>query len=174
MADKTGIEWTEQTPALRIRATAATRIGVTLAEYDSNRAAGLKWCTGCKKWHSRDAFATDRSRTDQLKARCRASAGRQQKATYVPKRRSAPGRRYVDARDGDQKQARRRVNHLVDVGILPHPNNVSCADCGHRWVPGQKRHEYDHHNGYAPEHHESVEAVCTTCHHTREQSRRTA
>jgi hypothetical protein len=168
------IEWTEQTPARRFRASAASRIGITLAEYDAKTAAGQKWCGGCKDWHPRGAFDADRSRSDGLKARCRAYVSRHSRAAYVPKGRPKPGRRYVPARDGDQKQARRRVNHLVDVGLLPPPNDVPCADCGHVWASCERRHEYDHHLGYAPEHHEDVEAVCTTCHHTREETRRAA
>ena len=76
------------------------------------------------------------------------------------------------AREGDYRQARRRVNYLVDLGLLPRPNNLPCADCGHVWKPGQLRHEYDHHLGYDAQHHEDVEAVCTPCHHDRETGRR--
>ncbi len=46
-----------------------------------------------------------------------------------------------------------------------------CADCGHVWAEGERRHEYDHHNGYAAEHQLDVEAVCTVCHHAREKAR---
>jgi hypothetical protein len=64
------------------------------------------------------------------------------------------------------------VNYLVEARLIPHPNELPCVDCGHEWAPGQRRHEYDHHLGYAPEHHEHVEAVCTLCHHRREDERR--
>jgi len=171
MAD-TAIDWTDRMPPLRVRAAAAARVGLTLAEYDAKVATGEKWCTGCKAWHQRDAFASDASRTDGLAARCREFVNRKGRSDYVAKERPALGRRRVEARDGDEKQARHRVNYLVDAGLLPRPNTLPCTDCGHVWQPGERRHEYDHHLGYAPEHHEQVEAVCTTCHHAREDSRR--
>jgi hypothetical protein len=37
--------------------------------------------------------------------------------------------------------------------------------------PGKRRHEYDHYLGYAAEHHEHVQAVCSKCHHEREEKR---
>ncbi len=157
--------------------TAAARVGLTLAEYEARIANGEKWCTGCKAWLPRGSFVADLSRGDGLKARCRDCDTRAAIAVIVKPLRLSPiwrGRRYVDARDGDQKQARRRVNHLVDMGLLPRPNTLACMDCGHVWARGQRRHEYDHHLGYAPEHHEDVEPVCTTCHHVREENRRAA
>lgn len=66
------------------------------------------------------------------------------------------------------------MNYLVDAGLIPDPNDLPCADCGHVYTPEGRRHEYDHYLGYAPEHHEDVEAVCTTCHHARETERRAA
>ncbi|MFF5261307.1 hypothetical protein ACFY4C_20385 [Actinomadura viridis] len=66
------------------------------------------------------------------------------------------------------------MNYLVDAGLIPDPNELPCVDCGHVYTPEQRRHEYDHHLGYAPEHHEDVEPVCTTCHHAREAERRAA
>ncbi|HUR74416.1 MAG TPA: hypothetical protein VMZ00_09070 [Sporichthya sp.] len=173
MSDNSSIEWTDETTR-RIRVTAATRLGITLAEYDRRVAAGEKWCGGCRNWHPRASFSTDRSRGDGLAKWCTTYTSTRSRASYQKRPRPTPGRRFVDARDGDQLQARRRVNHLVDVGVLPHPTTVPCTDCGHVWTFGERRHEYDHHLGYAAEHHEDVEAVCTTCHHRREEERRAA
>lgn len=93
-------------------------------------------------------------------------------ATYIPK---GPPEHYgplpLPARDGDRLQARHRVNVLVRTGHLPRPNALPCADCGHIWADGERRHEYDHHRGYAAQHHLDVEAVCSTCHHRREEQR---
>ncbi len=75
-------------------------------------------------------------------------------------------------RDGDKKQARQRINVLVRTGRLAHPNDLPCRDCGHAWKPGERRHEYDHHRGYAAAHHYDVEPVCTTCHAKRDSSRK--
>lgn len=75
-------------------------------------------------------------------------------------------------RDGDRKQARQRVNVLVRTGRIPHPNTLSCVDCGHIWKEGERRHEYDHHNGYGPEHHYDVQPVCTLCHAKRDNARK--
>lgn len=173
MSDNTAIEWADR-PAHRVRATAAARLGISLAEYDENVAAGKKWCGGCRTWEPRDAFAADRSRGDGLMSHCRQSRNDAARSTYVPSRGPEPGRRFVAPRDGDQKQARRRVNYLVDAGLIPDPNELPCTDCGHVHEAGERRHEYDHHRGYTAEHHEDVEAVCTTCHHARENVRRAA
>lgn len=71
-------------------------------------------------------------------------------------------------RDGDKRQARQRINVEVRTGKRPHPNQLPCADCGHVWEEGERRHEYDHYKGYAPDHHYDVESVCTVCHSTRD------
>jgi hypothetical protein len=171
MSTVTKIEWTDHTP-LRTRATAAARLGISLDEYDERRAAGEKWCGGCRAWQRRDEFGVDNSRGDGLAKWCKSYTSTKTRSTYQPRPRPQAGRRYAAARDGDQKQARGRVNHLVNVGILPDPNNVPCTDCGHVWMDGERRHEYDHHLGYAAERHEDVQSVCTTCHHARENARR--
>lgn len=160
--------------AAGVEKTSAARIGVTLEEYRERVAAGGKWCGGCKAWHDRSEFAADRSRYDGLTANCREYRLRRSRERYQPRPRPLKGRRYAAARDGDQRQARGRVNYLVDAGLIPDPNDLPCADCGHVYTPEGRRHEYDHYLGYAPEHHEDVEAVCTTCHHARETERRAA
>lgn len=58
-------------PPQRVRAAAATRIGVSLADYDRRRAAGEKWCTGCKRWQPVAEFGSDSSRADGLAKWCR-------------------------------------------------------------------------------------------------------
>ncbi len=79
-----------------------------------------------------------------------------------------PARR-TPARDGDKRQARRRVQTLIDNGTLPRPDAVTCVDCED--APGR---EYDHHLGYGADHHEDVEALCAACHHKREADREAA
>lgn len=74
-------------------------------------------------------------------------------------------------RDGDKLQARQRINVEVRTGRRPHPNTLACVDCGHKWKKGERRHEYDHHNGYAAEHHLDVEPVCTLCHAKRDSEK---
>lgn len=141
----TGIQWTDETKT--------------------------KWCTACKSGHARAAFGKDPTRSDGLATRCLAS----RRVTN----RKQPGYRkgtfrhgwLAPARDGDQKQARRRINYLVEQHRIPHPNAVPCTDCAHIWEPGERRHEYDHHLGYSPEHQLDVESVCSSCHHTRERAR---
>lgn len=71
-------------------------------------------------------------------------------------------------RDGDKRQARRRINVEVREGRRPHPNTLPCVDCGHVWQVGERRHEYDHHLGYAAAHHYDVVPVCTICHAARD------
>lgn len=70
--------------------------------------------------------------------------------------------------DGDRRQARQRINVEVRTGRRPHPNMLPCVDCGHIWRPGGRRHEYDHHLGYAAAHHLDVQSVCTICHALRD------
>ncbi len=149
---------------------AAARIGVSIDYYDRKTAAGEKWCTRCKAWHLLAAFGRDLSRFDGLTAVCVSARKQFSRERYTPKPRPKPGRKYVAARDGDRFQARGRVNHLVNMGILPDPDERPCIDCGHVAGDGV-RHEYDHHLGYAAEHHEHVEVVCLLCHRKREAGR---
>ncbi len=79
-----------------------------------------------------------------------------------------PGPAPKPARDGDKRQARHRVNVEVRTGYLPAPNSLPCADCGHVWSAGERRHEYDHYKGYAAENHLAVQPVCTLCHAKRD------
>lgn len=74
-------------------------------------------------------------------------------------------------RDGDREQARQRINVEVRSGRRPRPNDLSCVDCGHRWSPGEPRHEYDHFMGYGAEHHYDVQAVCVRCHVARDSQK---
>ena len=83
-----------------------------------------------------------------------------------------PGPAPRPPRDGDKKQARQRINVEVRTGRRPHPNTLPCVDCGHVWEPGGRRHEYDHHLGYAAEHHGDVQSVCTPCHAKRDSLRK--
>lgn len=77
----------------------------------------------------------------------------------------------VELRPGDRKQARRRVNYLVQAGRIPHPNDLPCVDCDHVYQTGERRHEYDHHKGYDTLQAQlDVVAVCTTCHHLRDNN----
>ena len=69
-------------------------------------------------------------------------------------------------RAGDKIQARARINTQVQNGLRPHPSTLACVDCGH--LGDDLRHEYDHYKGYAAEHHEDVEPVCTKCHTQRD------
>ena len=78
-----------------------------------------------------------------------------------------PGPAPSPARDNDRQQARQRINVEVRSGRRLHPNVLPCTDCGHIWKQGERRHEYDHHLGYAPENHLSVQSVCTSCHKKR-------
>lgn len=149
---------------------AAAAAGVSLGEYQRRRAAGEKWCYGCRSWLPNGAFRIDRSRGDGLTATCAGCRSSASKARYVPKPKKPRGW-LVAARSGDKKQARRRINYLVEQGKIPRPNALPCTDCGHVWTDGERRHEYDHHRGYESETQLIVEPVCTTCHRSREKKR---
>lgn len=153
---------------------AATRVGLGLNEYRDRLNEGLRYCYRCVDWQQASEFGRDASRSDGLARACRESVKAAARARYTRRRRPQPGRKFVAARDGDFLQARRRVNYLVEIGLLEPSNSLPCTDCAHVWSDGERRHEYDHHLGYDAEHHEDVEPVCTTCHHSREDERRAA
>jgi hypothetical protein len=159
--NKTSIEWQ--------LLTAAKRIGVSREEYMHRLSLGEKWCTQCKAWHARSAFGIDATRGDGLSARCLASKRVKQRTIRFPNRK----RGWMEqARDGDKRQARRRVNYLVEQGRMPRPNDLPCFDCGRSSSPGAARHEYDHCQGYSSNHQLDVQPVCANCHRKREAARR--
>lgn len=136
--------------------TAAIRLGMTIDEYLEKRAAGQKWCSGCKSWHPTQDFPRNRNRSDGLNAECLvAKLGKRKSPRHRP-----------------QASARTAVYRAIRKGILPLPSSLPCTDCGHH--DSDKRHEYDHFAGYNLENRLSVEVVCTTCHADREIRRRGA
>jgi len=151
---------------------AAAYLGLSFEEYTAKIEAGEKWCVGCKAWHPVAAFGVDKSRGDGLSTICISGRKEKHRAKYIRRPRTSKlGAFFVPARDGDKEQARARVNHHIKVGLLPDPNALPCADCGHVCTEGERRHEYDHHQGYAAEHQLDVEAVCTICHRARGDAR---
>lgn len=146
--------------ALKLSARAT---GLTVDEYLVKIKNGLKWCTGCKGWHHYSLFGLDSSRRDGLSQFCFSYRKILYKRMYKPRSRiSKKGERFSSPRDGDKKQARARVNHLVYIGLLPNPNSLECSTC--HGGKKSKRIEYHHHNGYSKEFHEDVIPVCSTCH----------
>jgi hypothetical protein len=114
---------------------------------------------------------TTENRAEPGRKRCRPCRNSAQRERYIPKGRPLrSGPMPVPARDGDKRQARKRVNQMVLCGRLPRPNDVPCFDCGHRFN-GTMRHEYDHFLGYAAHHHLAVQVVCSRCHHRRAEER---
>jgi hypothetical protein len=150
---------------------AARLLGTTEQQYRRNLDAGNKWCVACKRWHPKESFGRDSSRSDGLAVGCRDGRNIKHRLRYVKRNRPEKGRAFVPARDGDRKQARGRINYFVHAGILDDPDNLPCVDCGHQYAPGGRRHEYDHYLGYAAIHHEDVQAVCSRCHYHRERKR---
>lgn len=131
------------------------------------RRADVKWCIGCKAYHLKTVFGSDKSRYDGLASKCKKFKRDDERARYTPKPRPQKGRRFVEVRENDKKQARRRVNYLVEANIIRHPNEIPCTDCGHVYEKGERRHEYDHHKGYKKEFHQDVQSVCSVCHKKR-------
>lgn len=131
-----------------------------------------KTCSACAEPKPDDEFAKDSSRPDGLTYWCKACRNDRSRRNHTSRATGAkPGPERFPERDGDQRQARRSVNHLVEIGQMARPNDLPCTDCGHVWSLGERRHEYDHHKGYGTGHHLDVEPVCTTCHHDRETGR---
>lgn len=157
---------------------AAGRIGVSVDTYLSNIALGLKWCMKCRSWSSRNNFCSDSTRGDGLSSTCKScsSTGRPIGWRGSPAINPAHGRSGpapLPARAGDKMQARHRVNVEVGGGRRPHPNSLPCADCGHIWSGGERRHEYDHYLGYDAPNHLNVQSVCTLCHTARDNKKMT-
>lgn len=152
--------------AAGVAKTAARRSGLTPEEYEARRAAGLKRCVACREWRSIERFGNDATRGDGRSATCLDCGNERSRVTYRPvplEERLRLGPPRIAARDGDRKQARARINADVDGGLRPDPNDLFCALCGHKGP--DRRHEYHHAMGYAPEHHNDVLALCTRCHH---------
>lgn len=159
-----------QTQEGAIKARAA-KLGMTVAQYNE-RTVLEKWCTDCKGWHPREEFGADASRSDGLSAHCLKSRhtghprGWHEKPAINPIT-GRPGTTPKPARDGDKLQARARVNHEVDEGRMPDPDDLTCTDCGHIHEAGGLRHSYDHYLGYSAQHQLDVQAVCNSCHGKR-------
>jgi len=85
--------------ALGTRKAAATRVGVSLVEYDSRLLAGEKWCHACTSWHPRSEFGTDRHRADGLAAVCRRARERTKSGPTKAERREAAARGEAWCRD---------------------------------------------------------------------------
>lgn len=144
----------------------AAKAGVSLAEYQRRIASGEKWCYRCREFkRASEDFSIDRARHDGRKSICLVCSKEIYNATYQPKNNPGPfGPKPKPSRDGDRKQARSRINHLVADGKLAHPSTLPCALCGHIWQERDSRHEYHHHKGYAAAHHFDVIALCNPCH----------
>ena len=144
---------------------AAKKLGLSLDDYLQHIRNFEKWCSICKKWHGINTFGKDITRGDGLVPACRDSRNKKLRDKYTPKPRKR-GRRFANARNGDKFQARGRTNYLINIGLLPSPNDLPCVDCGDIY-DGKARHEYDHYLGYTEDNHDEVEAVCSKCHHKR-------
>ena len=148
----------------------ARRHGLSIEDLQERLASGFRHCQRCCEWLPVADFGVDRSRYDGVARICSGCRSRRDRAAYVPRPGPGKGRRFVPPRDGDKLQARRRVNYLVEAGLLPHPDTLACADCGD--LRSGKRHHYDHFKGYAAVNHEVVEPLCVSCHLKREWRRR--
>lgn len=129
-------------------------------------------CSRCDVIKGAEGFHSDKSHRDGRTSVCRQCRNIHARSNYTvkdqPERHGplpAPGR------DGDKLQARHRVNRAILAGDLPPPNCLPCIDCNHVWRTGERRHEYDHHLGYAAQHHLCVQPVCTLCHSKRDNAR---
>lgn len=132
--------------------------------------SAIEWTDAtCRKC---GAVLTEQSRVEAGRLLCKPCKNSKSRAAYVKK--GHPGRRgwLVPTRDGDKLQARRRVNYLVEQGLIPHPEDLPCFDCADEVFSRRYRHEYDHAQGYDGENQLYVEPVCAKCHRNREEARR--
>lgn len=75
---------------------AAKRIGMPHKDYLANLKAGLKYCTGCKKWLNRSCFYKNRARGDGLDSHCsdcRSTMGGCNKRSFKGRYQGRPGTR---------------------------------------------------------------------------------
>lgn len=154
---------------LRNTKTAATKIGISVEQYLQSVESGLKWCSSCKTFLSRDFFFDSTTRSDGKVNQCKGCTNIRRRNRYKqthPKKKA----RGLPPRDGDKPQARYRVRNQVLQGKLPHARTVPCTDCGH--IGSDRQHEYDHYLGYAVINHLDVQCVCVPCHRKREQRRK--
>ncbi|MFF8412896.1 hypothetical protein [Streptomyces omiyaensis] len=68
----------------------ARQIGVSDSEYLERLERGEKWCGGCRSWHPRSKFGSDRSRGDGLQPRCKESLRRPRPAKTALQRQAQP------------------------------------------------------------------------------------
>jgi len=80
------------------------------------------------------------------------------------------GQRPKGFRDPVKVKAQKVVYREVRAGRMKRPDAFACTDCGH--TGPDRRHEYDHHKGYARRFWLVVEPVCSVCHSGRERRRR--
>jgi hypothetical protein len=145
-----------------------SRHNISVDDFNKKTSDGLKWCTKCKCWHNKNNFGKDSSRKDGLASSCVAGRRVLYSETYIKTgKTSTMGRRFKEVRCFDKSQSRHRVNHLVEIGLLPNPNHLPCSDCGHSVLSDGKKHEYHHYNGYDANNQETVIALCIKCHRTR-------
>ena len=148
---------------------AADKIGISVEEYLQNVNSGLKWCSTCKTFLSRDFFFDSTTRRDGKLTQCKECARVRRRNNY---KQNPPKKMNCNSlqRDGDKIQARYSVRHQIRSGKLPHAQTLPCIDCGH--IGHDLLHEYDHYLGYAGINHLNVQCVCNPCHRKREQQRR--
>lgn len=130
----------------------------------------IEWTDAtCRKC---ECVLTADNRVELGRRLCKACKNSAIRARYV--KRGHPGRRGWQAatRDGDKKQARRRVNYLVEQNQIPAASDLPCFDCADMLPTDGGRHEYDHAKGYDGENQLYVEPVCQRCHRNREEARR--
>jgi len=114
---------------------------------------------------------TPQNRVEHGRRLCKSCKNATVRTRYV--KRGRPGRRgwLAPTRTGDRLQARRRVNYLVEQGLIPPPEELPCTDCADMLLTDGGRHEYDHAKGYGGENQLYVEPVCQRCHRNREELR---
>lgn len=144
--------------------TAAAKCGVPFDEYVSLIESGRKCCTDCRKWKDRGEFASDRSRWDELAAKCSACAGRRYNASHemVSADEHAHSGPVAETPSGDKVHARRLIAMQVSRGHRPRADSLHCVRCGHKG--DDRRHEYHHHMGYSEHHAFDVMPLCVDCH----------
>ncbi len=144
---------------------AASHYGISVDELVRLRDAGLRRCSNCKRWKALQDFHINPKQSQGRSNICRRCEKQRRDDTYFPlpqdQCKHFRGHR-VPARDGDRIQAEHRVNHEVDIGHRPDPDELPCSQCGH--LGSDVRHNYHHHVGYASEHHLDVVVLCVKCH----------
>lgn len=98
------------------RKQSATRIGISLEEYEARIASNQKWCGKCRTWKHLTLFDKDKNRASGYSSRCKECRSKQC-STYWKKLRLDPIR--LEQKRSRERRAGRRSNSTRSLPRVP-------------------------------------------------------